>query len=514
VAADNAPLSAEAQGGEEISVGPSPVRYGALALSLALSAATASEARADWSFEETGIAGVIATDNINLAPNGQKQGGIEPTAGGVVHVRGSGERGSLAADGEFLPILRIGAGKPDFEPVASFLGTGTGVALPDFFFVDGYASTSREPNSSTSAFSQNPGAAAGNQTFIGTVGVSPYMLHHFDAGDVELRYRYQHLFQGGAGVGLGDADRNEGTGLVSRDLWADRVKASLEGRYDDLQVHNPGGLGSLTRTYGRAGVEVAVMRELSLTATGGWERDVIATDSTISQPIWSGGFIAKPGPRTEIDASAGQRYGRLNVFGQARYQVAEDATAGVRHTESLQSYQEDLLEADVARGTDTQGNIIDTRTGFLQRFGGPPGLVAFSPITTRGINNSGVFLVRENDAWLTFPGASAQILLQGYYDQLSPLTPVSVGEVNYGAHARWTQTLSPLTIAYLDVIYDRSRMNEGGSFNTLAELVGVQLTLSQHVSVNVAYSRADRFTGPSAGRYQENAIMVFFARTF
>jgi uncharacterized protein (PEP-CTERM system associated) len=465
-------------------------------------------ARADWTVDAAGTATVIATDNVGLQPKGK--GAIEPGVGANLSVRGSGERGSLAFDGQSLFLGQIGGGQPKLRPIGTFYGTGTGVLVPDYLFVDGQASSFREIAASNAAFSQNPGAGLGEQTDFTTLSVSPYLRHHFDWGDAELRYRHQRLFTTAGG---GDVSRNEETALLSREI-GEHVKASLDLRNDDIQVTGNEGLGSLRRAYGRAAIEGEIVRAFSLTATGGWERDVVKTDGTIERPVWNAGFIARPGSRTQIEVAAGQRYGRANVYASARYQVAADATAGFRHTETLLSQNEDVLEADVARGVDAQGRIIDVRTGVPVSFGeallGAPG----APRSRRGISNPGVFILRSNDAWFSVPGAATTVTAAVYYDQLSPLTPTSNSEVDYGVHGRVDYAFSPLTRAYFDVIYNRSRVNGVAAAQTVTEEIGLQRNLSDRLTARIAYARADQFAGPAAGRFRENAVMVFLTRTF
>jgi len=479
-------------------------------LSTAALIAASTSAVADWTLSSSGTAGAIATDNVDLTPSGQQHSAIEPFIGGSFNLRGSGQYGNLAGDYQGLLLEQIGAGEPQTQPLSAGLVTGTGVLAKDWLFVDGYGSAERAVTASNAAVSQNPGAATSQQTSIETVGVSPYLRHSFDFGDAELRYRYQHLFLGGA---TGDADRNQESGLFSRE-FAPNIKGSLEGENDALTADNPGGLGSLYSTFGRAGLEEAIIRQFSLTQTAGWERNEIKTDSTIQRPLWNVGFIARPGPRTEIEAAWGQRYGRDNLYAQANYQISTSAVAGARHVETLESYSEDLLNRDIALGVDQQGNIIDTRTGVPASFGQALPGVPTAVYSRRGVDNPGVFIIRSNDAYLDFPGANTNVLVGGYYDQLSPLTPTSLGEVNYGARTRWVRTLAPATSLFLDGLYDRSRSSGAEGANTLAEQIGVAHGLPQSLTGTIAYSRADRFTGPSNERYRENAILLSLSRPF
>ena len=121
------------------------------------------------------------------------------------------------------------------------------------------------------------------------------------------------------------------------------------------------------------GFEYVVIPEISLLGGAGYENfDFGPSRERIEGVTWSAGVRLRPGPRLEISASYGQRFGGKVVDATVDYAITERTTFTGSIINSLDEPQDEFGRNTSSIGVDDQGGFIDTRSGqpFDQNAGG------------------------------------------------------------------------------------------------------------------------------------------------
>lgn len=184
--------------------------------------------------------------------------------------------------------------------------TATTELIENLFFVDGRAVMFQQNASLFGPQGLDNVNVTGNRADVKVYTISPYLRHRFqDFASTELRYTYgivesnfnalrnshRNAFQ--AGLNSGDAFRilNWGLNYSNQMIDFDKTGRSVE----------------MERAIGN--LRYMVTPRFGLTATGGYERNTfISIRGSPTSPTWTVGFSWIPDERTNIVATAGQRF--------------------------------------------------------------------------------------------------------------------------------------------------------------------------------------------------------------
>lgn len=293
------------------------------------------------------------SDNVDLDHADEEPALITTITPGL-RIRSESARVTAALD--VLPTLRHQTAGDDkgLSLDESLSGFSTVEVAEDLFFVDAQASISQQVLDTRAA------ATTANQETVQVYRLSPVLRTRLGGfADAEARYTLGQVFVGGEGVS--DATRH-GLGFTlksgsdfTRLLWSLAASASESDRSDAEDI---------SRRDVDLGVEYAVMRSFSVIAGAGYQSfDDGIPANEIDGPTWRAGFRMRPGPRTELEATYGQREDSQNVAAQFRYDIGPRTRLTAGYSETLRTSQERLDEtlSRIGLGDDDDG-LIDEPT--------------------------------------------------------------------------------------------------------------------------------------------------------
>ncbi len=276
------------------------------------------------------------SDNVDLGPEGDEESAFISELVPGVKIRSESAR-VIAALNAF-PILRHQTAGEDegLSLAGGFAGLGTVEAVEDLFFVDAQASISQQVLDSRAADS------TANERTVQIYRVSPYLQNRFGGfAEAEARYRLSQVFADDEATASGGQTSDTTTHALnlslesgsdfSRLFWAMSSLVSEESRTEDDDV---------SRREVDLEMRYAIDRAITLIAAGGYQffDDGNPADE-VSDPTWRVGFRWRPGPRTDLEATYGQRDDELNANVRFSYKIGPRTTLTARYSEILEKSQ-------------------------------------------------------------------------------------------------------------------------------------------------------------------------------
>ncbi len=109
--------------------------------------------------------------------------------------------------------------------------------------------------------------------------------------------------------------------------------------------------GDIDRTTFRLNGQYPIMRQFSLLGSVGYE--TIDTNSLNDDPdgaLWYVGFFTRPGPKTELRLTYGERYGEPDINGSLTYRITPRLTFQSSYTHVLETTQRQFSSFQLAAG--------------------------------------------------------------------------------------------------------------------------------------------------------------------
>ena len=302
------------------------------------------------------------SDNVDLDPEGDAQTAIISEVVPGVRIRSESARVTAALDA--FPILRYQtAGEDEGPSVAGDLaGLGTVEVAEDLFFVDAQASISQQVLSSREA------AATANEKTVQVYRLSPFLQNRFGGfAEAEARYRLSQVFLDDEGAAGGTQTSDSTTHALnlslesgsdfSRLFWAVSSLVSEESRTEDDDV---------SRREVDLETRYAFDRSITLIAAGGYQFfDDGTSENEVDGPTWRVGFRWRPGPRTDLEATYGERDDDQNPNVRFSYKIGPRTTVTARYSKILENSQERLVRSLSRIGLDGEtDDLIDEDTGL------------------------------------------------------------------------------------------------------------------------------------------------------
>ena len=194
--------------------------------------------------------------------------------------------------------------------------------------------------------STSPSVGRSSRTQVVAGSISPYLLNNFgNVAESELRYRYSYTFVGRDQIG--DSTTNFGLARLStgRIFTAVRLDAIAEAESDGSESQT----GDIDRTTFRLNGQYPIMRQFSLLGSVGYE--TIDTNSLNDDPdgaLWYAGFFTRPGPKTELRLTYGERYGEPDINGSLTYRITPRLTFQSSYTHVLETTQRQFSSFQLA----------------------------------------------------------------------------------------------------------------------------------------------------------------------
>ncbi|MDX5360545.1 MAG: TIGR03016 family PEP-CTERM system-associated outer membrane protein [Alphaproteobacteria bacterium] len=315
---------------------------------------------------------VTISDNIDLEPRGQEDSAIVTTAyggfealydsprfsgGGVLELAGDVYHGR--DNGRKFDGLRVNAN-----------AFGTAEIIPNRAYVDLSGYWRDVLVNSDGRISLNPVAGAGSRTGVGSITISPSYRQPLGP-NLQGELRTTHSFTGGASGDVSTEVRNAARASLGTTRPFGRIGFESFAEYSNSQSDENGGLNDLERATAQATVSYEVSPRFALLARGGYDEvDSAGFTEDMSGFSYGAGFRARPTPRSSIEVIVGERYNDLNVEADARYQLTDRITAGVRYYQDVatSSYSEsELYQARFLQSLGIFGTPTESQRAFAQQ---------------------------------------------------------------------------------------------------------------------------------------------------
>ncbi|UEM02735.1 TIGR03016 family PEP-CTERM system-associated outer membrane protein [Skermanella rosea] len=451
---------------------------------------------------------VTITDNVNLEPDDRADAALilSPFAG--VNVRGEGGRADFIFDYR-LTLDTTLSKDTDVNVRNDFVGFGTAELVDDMLFVDVTGSASQPLIDPAGRTSTNASVGRGNRTQVVGGSISPYLLNRFgNLAESELRYRYSYTFVGKDEIG--DSTTSEARARLSTGPVFSRVALDAIAEYENTDSESR--TGDIERSTYRLNGQYAVSRRFFLLASGGYETiDTNSLNDDPDGPIWYVGFLTRPGPRTELRVTYGERYGEPDYNGSLTYRITPRLTFQAGYVHVLETTQRQFSSFQLA--VDPSGQLIDPVTNL------PVDITDTDP---------GFGLRTE-----AFIASRFQTSLVGNYDRNTVTLAGTAEEREYdirpderylSARLGWTRRLSPRTNLFTGVGWRRTE-NDGDAAatagaapvagilgptapetDTFSARIALTHSLAKDVFGSVALGRTQRVADDEADEYTENSL--------
>ncbi len=440
------------------------------------------------------------SDNVDLDPDGAEQSALVSELVPGVTIRSESARVTAALDA--FPIIRHQtAGEDEGLSLAGDLaGLGTVEAVEDLFFVDAQASVSQQVLDSRAA------ASTANERTVQIYRISPYLQHRFGGfAEAEARYRLSQVFADDEATASGGQTSDATTHALnlslesgsdfSRLIWAVTSLVSEESRTEDDDV---------SRREVDLEMRYAFDRSITLIAAGGYQFfDDGTSENEVDGPTWRVGFRWRPGPRTDLEATYGQRDDDLNANVRFSYKIGPRTTLTARYSEILEKSQERLVRNLSGIGLEGETDeIIDEETGLP--FNPNPSPFDIDNRTTRietfelGVNG-----VRGRNTF----GVNASF-------QTEKTESTGEEEDVIRARARFSRRLNPHLTANLFAGYERTEFDDGEEDDEYTLTGALSYQIYSNLRAGLAYSLRLQNSNVDTSEFTENRVTANLRITF
>ncbi len=434
------------------------------------------------------------SDNIDLDPEDEEVSAFITELVPGVRVRTESARVTAAFDA--FPIFRHQTAGLDegLNLAGDFAGLGIVEAVEDLFFVDAQASISQQVLSSRAA------GSTANEDTVQVYRLSPYLRSRLGGfADAEARYRLSQVIIGGqrdAGANVTSDSTTHSLGLsldsgqeFTRFRWFWNAFGSQESRSDD---------DDLTRWETDLGLEYAFNRSITAIVGAGYQFfDDGNSANDIEDPTWRVGFRWRPGPRTELEATYGERDDAQNANVRFRYDISTRTSITASYAEVLEKSQERLVRNVSVIELDPESDqFIDPQTGL-----------PFDP------NQSPFDIDNELTRIETF-----RIGLNGTQGRNSfglnaaiqneETEPAGEKEDSITVGARFSRRLNPHFTANLFAGYERSEFDDGQVDDEYTAIGGLDYELYANLRAGIRYEFHLQNSNIETSEFTENRLIV------
>ena len=446
---------------------------------------------------------VTLTDNLNLEPDDRADSALilSPFVG--FNARGAGDRVDFAFNYR-LTMDTILSKDSDVNIRNDFIGFGSAELIDDMLFVDVTGSASQPLIDAGGRTSTSSSVGRSSRTQVVAGSISPYLLNNFgNVAETELRYRYSYTFVGRDQIG--DSTTNFGSARLStgRIFTAVKLDAIAESEITDSENRT----GDIDRTTFRLNGQYPIMRQFSLLGSVGYEK--IETNSLNDDPdgpLWYAGFYTRPGPKTELRLTYGERYGEPDINGSLTYRITPRLTFQSSYTHVLETTQRQFSGFQLT--VDETGQLVDPITGLPVDITDPGFGLRTEAYTANRFQASIVGNYERNT--VTLAGSHEE----REYD-------IRPSERYISARVGWTRQLSPYTNLFAGVGWRRTDIGgdataipaTGTLFGTTAPesdtysgRVALTQTLAKDVFGNISFGHTTRVADQASDEYTENSL--------
>lgn len=476
----------------------------------------------DWVVQSRIGAFATGTDNVGLAPDGEKNPALIFSLTPGFSVRGTTPRFSGAADADLLMNYQEVYGNrrettpQGFDPYLSFLGTSTTELVRDDFFVDAGASIGQQSSGLGDATSVSEFVQTGRQT-TAVINVSPYVpMRLSNLANAQLRYNFGAFLEGEEDVNFVDSFSNlqqsdiiHQLGLTvgstpktsALGIWEFLMSGSLEDRNnedDDAETSQiKTALIKLDWAY-------PLTAQFSALFTGGWDyRDEENDENDINAPRGGIGAQWRPSPAFDASATFGYADARSNVSANLRYTPSPLTNVFLTYREGVDTAARVLVDSLALIEIDRQsGDLINSETGIL-----------FDPFFRgTGRRSTTTQFIRRARAGAQTEQGNNIFNIGGEYYSEEPTNDEEGGEEEeeedgYRFAAGWQRAFSTQTRGNITVAYERTELEDRND-NVWILKTGIIHQISDTVEARLTYGFQNRESTTGSFDFTENVVTI------
>lgn len=498
-------------------------------LALAASLMASPVLAADWKITPKVDLRETYSDNLGLQTGDAVQSGFITEAGPSIAVSATGRRLTLNAEASWRAFSYSNKDTPYLRNSdRRYSANARATVVDDLFFVDANATGSRQAISAFGPVSGNTYSSA-NNTDISTWNISPYLRHRFGStADMTLRFARDSVDSGNAAFGTSlastrSADLNSGSRFDTVGWNLSYYKQDLSDRLS----------GTSSSENANLGLRWKLMRQLSLTATGGYDTyEYPSFNERTAGRSWTAGFVWTPSSRTSVQASFGHRYFGKTGSLASSYRT-QRSTWTLDYSDAITtSRSQFVLPAALDTAAMLDGLFAASypdpvaRQQAVQAYIAATGLPATLANSINYLSNRYIRLKHLGGAAI-FRGARGNLALSVFHDERnalslqqsdsallgSQLAALNDNTIQTGASANLDYKLSPRSSAYAAISSSRVRSLSTSIVNNIGDArLGVNRRFDAKTSGSLELRRSrGRYDLSSNGSYHENAIMATFS---
>lgn len=336
---------------------------------IALSAAAAYPALARVEVTPRITARATWTDNVNLDRAGRESDVVLSAEPGL-NIEANSNR--LNGTIDYAPTVLVFLDNTSETDVRQYLSANmTGEVLRETMFVDfggaigqRFASLDGPVTSSEFNFSTN-------RRTVQNYFVRPRLTRDFGSfAEASANYIFSYSDIGnpsGVQDRFSNSSRHGGSVVINSGSAFNRLGWSLRGEYDNVERRR---IAARFEDYlARGEVSLALSRQLTLLASGGYEKTEDATLADRNGAVWDAGFRWRPGPRTDLSFRGGRRFGSETFTGSLSYQLSEESSIRASYVDEIdidnRLFNSRLIGSDIGQG----GIPVDSNGVPLPVFG-------------------------------------------------------------------------------------------------------------------------------------------------
>lgn len=440
----------------------------------------------DWRLEQEGRVTLSYTDNVRLAPSGQRDPALIAQVQPVVRLSGDSARLVGALEGSLALRQRL-LHDSDLEVVPLLEANSTAELVERTLFLDAGASLREQSDSRDDAESVVEGNGR-NLGQVRTVSLSPYLINRFGrVATSTVRYTAGHV--SGETDALEDSLFQELSARLAAGPSFRRLRWSLDGRASVLERS---GREDQTRYEAEASLEYALSPRLDLLGSIGYE-DFDDADSGFSGGTWLAGLRLAPLARTTLYAAVGRQDGDDTARLALDWSPGATTTLSLSYDETVDTGQGRLLRAIRPLDPGAPG-------GFRPETG-LPGQVTLTDAATR--------LESWRLAVSTRQGRTS-LSLSGQIVEERALSGAGLDERDREVRTDIAHALSPRTTLTASAAYEQTRERGGLPSEDwrVRVLLGVQVRLSEDLLASLGYAWQKRDSDLPERDFRENGLVL------
>ena len=312
----------------------------------------------DWRVQPFAIGRITYTDNVDLAPDDQKENALITEAGPGLAFQADTARLQAVVEGSVV-YQRTSLNQEENDVRAELSGTGTAEWVENLFWTDVAASVSQQTVDNSRGTSASVSNDASTET-VQTYEVSPYLTNRFGRYVfTELRYR------GTATLVDEDTDttdtrlrpNNDASNSLQHEVSLtarsgprfDRYSWSATALASDLTFEDGGGGSGVGDDADQSRREIvlrnryAISQSFAVIGDIGYQKlDSDDEADSFEAPLYAAGFEWTPSPDSSVLATYGQRNDNLTLELDARHDVSARTTLTASYQQEVATGQQRL----------------------------------------------------------------------------------------------------------------------------------------------------------------------------